>query len=65
MAEAAFKKATTKPADTVAGPKPVPIPNAKEAISLRLDRDVLERFQETGPGWQERINAVLRKAVGL
>jgi uncharacterized protein (DUF4415 family) len=65
MAEAAFKKATTKPVEAVAGPKPAAIPNAKEAVSIRLDRDVLERFQETGPGWQERINAVLRKAAGL
>jgi uncharacterized protein (DUF4415 family) len=22
---------------------------------LRIDRDVLEHFQETGPGWQDRI----------
>jgi uncharacterized protein (DUF4415 family) len=26
---------------------------------------VLDRFQEDGPGWQDRINAALRKAVGL
>jgi len=25
---------------------------------------VLEYFQEGGPGWQERINAALRKAAG-
>jgi uncharacterized protein (DUF4415 family) len=34
-------------------------------VSLRLDKDVLEKFQEDGPGWQDRINAVLRKAAGL
>jgi uncharacterized protein (DUF4415 family) len=34
-------------------------------VSLRLDKDVLETFQEGGPGWQDRINAALRKAAGL
>jgi uncharacterized protein (DUF4415 family) len=33
-------------------------------VSLRLDRDVLDFFQEDGPGWQERINEALRKAAG-
>jgi uncharacterized protein (DUF4415 family) len=61
-AEAAFKKATTKPADL---PVPRPsIPNAKEMVSLRLDRDILDHFQAEGPGWQERINDALRKVVG-
>jgi uncharacterized protein (DUF4415 family) len=40
------------------------IPNAKELVSLRIDRDVLEHFQEGGPGWQDRINDALRKATG-
>lgn len=35
----------------------------KEMISLRLDRDVLERWRATGPGWQGRVNEALRKAV--
>jgi uncharacterized protein (DUF4415 family) len=34
-------------------------------VSLRLDPDVLEHFRATGPGWQSRINAALRKAVKL
>ena len=62
-AEAAFKAATTKPADLP--PKSPAIPRAKEMVSLRLDRDVLDFFQKDGPGWQERINAALRKAAGL
>ncbi len=37
----------------------------KEAVSLRLDPDVLAHFRATGPGWQSRINAALRKAAGL
>ncbi len=32
----------------------------KEAISLRLDADVLDWFKARGPGYQTRINAVLR-----
>jgi len=37
----------------------------KEAISLRLDPDVLSHFRATGPGWQSHINAALRKAAKL
>jgi len=33
--------------------------------SAWLDREAVEKFQSQGPGWQERINEVLRKAVGL
>ncbi len=62
-AEAAFKAATTKPLEEPAAKKPT-LPNAKELVSLRIDRDVLEHFQETGPGWQDRINEALRKATG-
>jgi uncharacterized protein (DUF4415 family) len=40
------------------------MPNAKEMISLRIDRDVLDFFQDAGPGWQDRINDALRKAAG-
>jgi uncharacterized protein (DUF4415 family) len=60
-AEAAFKAATTKPADVA--PKKPAVPHAKELVSLRIDRDILDHFQEGGPGWQERINDALRKAV--
>lgn len=64
-----------KAAEAVFAPKPVPErlaarrppspPAAKEMVSLRLDRDVLDFFQDNGPGWQERINAALRKAAKL
>ncbi|KAF0809809.1 hypothetical protein A167_01349 [Alcanivorax sp. S71-1-4] len=33
----------------------------KQAVSLRLDPDVLAEFRATGPGWQTRINLVLRE----
>jgi uncharacterized protein (DUF4415 family) len=37
----------------------------KQLVSLRIDRDVLAYFRKTGPGWQARINAALRKVAGL
>jgi uncharacterized protein (DUF4415 family) len=63
QAEQAFKDATTKPAELPAAAPS--IPGAKEMVSLRIDRDVLDVFQADGPGWQDRINAALRKAAGL
>ena len=39
------------------GLKPV---SSKTSISLRVDADVLEWFKAQGPGYQTRINAVLR-----
>jgi uncharacterized protein (DUF4415 family) len=35
----------------------------KRQVALRLDPDVLDYFRSTGPGWQSRINEVLRKAM--
>ncbi|ODT72065.1 MAG: hypothetical protein ABS75_06270 [Pelagibacterium sp. SCN 63-23] len=64
QAEAAFKSATTKPV-AAAPAKPATPPMGKEMVSLRLDRAVLEHFQDDGPGWQDRINAALRTAAGL
>jgi len=65
-AEKAFKAVTTKPAELPPRPAspPASLPGVKELVSLRIDRDVLDFFQEGGPGWQERINAALRKAAG-
>lgn len=34
----------------------------KAQITLRLDQDVIAKFRAGGPGWQSRINEVLRKA---
>ncbi|WP_428564232.1 BrnA antitoxin family protein [Ramlibacter sp.] len=33
---------------------------SKASISLRVDQDVLEWFKAQGPGYQTRINSVLR-----
>ena len=38
-------------------------PVSKQAISIRLDTDVIDWFRATGPKYQTRINAVLRSYV--
>ena len=35
----------------------------KVPVSIRLDREVIEFFKRQGPGYQSRINAVLRAFV--
>ncbi len=62
LAEKAFKAVTTKEAELP--PQTPAVPGAKEQVTLRIDRDVLDFFQADGPGWQERINQALRKAAG-
>lgn len=62
-AEALFKAATTKPDTPKAKTNAIPV--GKEMVSIRIDRDVLAHFQDDGIGWQDRINAALRKAAGL
>ena len=37
----------------------------KQAVSIRLDQDVIARFKAGGPGWQSRMNDALRQAAGL
>jgi uncharacterized protein (DUF4415 family) len=44
------------------GPQKEP---TKVAVSLRLTREVLERFKADGPGWQTRMDEALKKAAGL
>jgi len=61
-AEALFAPKAPEPA--APGRRQSP-PQAKETVSLRIDREVLDFFQDDGPGWQERINTALRKAAGL
>lgn len=36
------------------------VPKVKRAVSIRLDDDILAFFKKDGPGYQSRINAVLR-----
>jgi len=39
------------------------MPAAKQLLSLRLDADIVAWFRDQGPGYQTRINAVLRAFV--
>ena len=41
----------------------VVMPQAKTHISVRLDEDVVDWFKRRGPGYQTRMNAVLRSYV--
>lgn len=35
----------------------------KIPVSLRLDPDVVEELRKGGPGWQTRLNAILRERL--
>jgi uncharacterized protein (DUF4415 family) len=35
----------------------------KQAIAIRLSPEVLAHFRSTGPGWQSRINEVLKAHI--
>ena len=61
-AEAVFRPAPP-PLPTQSAPKTA-VPTGREQVTLRIDRDVLDHFQEGGPGWQDRINDALRKIAG-
>jgi uncharacterized protein (DUF4415 family) len=63
-AEAAFKSATEKTAPPLPVSAPA-IPGARELVSIRVDRAVLDHFQADGPGWQDRMNDALKAAAGL
>jgi uncharacterized protein (DUF4415 family) len=39
------------------------LPKRKQGVHIRLDTDVLDWFKSRGPGYQTRINAVLRAFV--
>jgi uncharacterized protein (DUF4415 family) len=40
-------------------------PSPKQLVSLRLDREIVTHFKIDGPGWQTRINDVLRQQAGF
>lgn len=42
-----------------------PSESPKQAVSIRLDGDVIAHFKKDGAGWQSRINAALRKQAKL
>ncbi|GAB0118742.1 BrnA antitoxin family protein [Acidisoma sp. 7E03] len=44
----------------VRGPQKAPI---KVSVSIRLDRELVERLRASGPGWQSRVNELLRRSA--
>ncbi|WP_375450774.1 BrnA antitoxin family protein [uncultured Devosia sp.] len=47
------------------GPGRPALNRPKQQVTLRLDAEVLTRLRASGPGWQARVNAVLKKELGL
>ena len=45
------------------GRPPKPESERKELVSLRLSREVVAWFRATGPGWQTRIDELLRREI--
>lgn len=41
----------------VRGPQKSPI---KEKVTIRLSPDIVQRFRDTGDGWQSRVDGALR-----
>ncbi|MEA3066183.1 MAG: hypothetical protein QOJ27_2644 [Sphingomonadales bacterium] len=51
------------PLGTRRGRPPKPHGERKVLVSLRLAPDIVEWFRATGPGWQSRIEELLRREV--
>ena len=58
MAEGISPTLAAKLGIPVRGPQKAP---TKERTTIRLSRDVLDRFRATGTGWQTRVDAALRE----
>lgn len=67
LLEAFFEDAEIRRGETVIRPgrgRPK-LDAPKEQINIRLDADVLSLLRQHGPGWQTRINELLRVSLGL
>ena len=56
-------KAYWRQASIKRGPGRPPVATKRPTLNMRVDADVLAALKATGPGWQTRINALLRDAV--
>lgn len=43
------------------GRPPIPESERKVPVKIRYDQEVVERFRQTGKGWQTRMNKALRQ----
>jgi uncharacterized protein (DUF4415 family) len=39
-----------------------PVEKPKKLVTLRLDQDVIEKFQKTGKQWRAKMNEALKRA---
>jgi uncharacterized protein (DUF4415 family) len=58
-----FAKAEVRDGEKLVRRGRPPLEQPKQAIKLRLDADVVDRWRATGRGWQTRMNAALRRAA--
>ena len=58
-----FDRAEIRIGDKLIRPARPPLDISKERVELHLDQDVIDAFRASGPGWQSRINAALRKRL--
>jgi uncharacterized protein (DUF4415 family) len=65
LTEEFFDRAEIRHGDKIIRRGRPPLPQPKQAVSLRLDADVVAAYRKTGEGWQTRINTDLRKARKL
>jgi uncharacterized protein (DUF4415 family) len=55
-----WDQATVRSQDIAGATKQQMVAAVKQIITIRLDVDMLEWFKSAGPGYQTRINQVLR-----
>lgn len=55
----------TVPEGTIPLRRGRPSGSTKEQVTVKIDRDVLVRLRADGKGWQTRLNAALRAALGM
>ncbi|MGZ8284118.1 MAG: BrnA antitoxin family protein [Allosphingosinicella sp.] len=53
------------PLGTRRGRPPKPDDERKEQVSIRLSPDVMNWLRASGPGWQTRIEDLLRREMGI
>lgn len=56
-----WDQAAVRSDDNLAPAKTHAVAGVKQIVTIRLDVDMLEWFKSAGPGYQTRINQVLRE----
>lgn len=61
---ASNEQAGTDALDTMAGgEESAEAIDARQTVVLDIDEDLVKAFQQTGPGWRERMEAILTNAA--